>query len=70
VKIEVGVTHQVRINGTDSWVKLSVERDFTELLKNMTEDECIDYVSELVNRKILDVIEETVDTVNNYTKEK
>jgi hypothetical protein len=68
VKVEIVITHQVKINGTDSWVKLGVERDFTSLMKNMTEEECIDYVSELVNRKILDVVEETVETVNNYTK--
>jgi len=67
MKVEIGVTHQVRINGTDSWVKLSVTEDFPE---GADTDESIGYLTRLVNQKVLYVIEDTVETVNNYTKDK
>lgn len=64
--IEIGVTHQITISGDNAWVKLSVSDDVPN---DMNLDLAIDNLAKKVNEKIIDVIENTVHTVENYTKE-
>lgn len=66
-RIEIGITHEVKINGDKSWVKLSIsdEFDFTDKLKRDLDD-AVSALSEKVNQQLIKVIEHTVETVNNY----
>jgi hypothetical protein len=66
VKIEVGITHEVVINGDKSWVRLSITDDVPE---GIDPDIHLAFVSKKVNEKLIEVIEQTVETVNNYSKE-
>lgn len=62
--IEVGVTHQITINGDNAWIKLSV----SDTLPDGTDlDSAVDQLGQKVNQKIIDVIETTVATVEKYT---
>jgi hypothetical protein len=62
-RIELSVTHQIVINGDNSWVKLGVD---SEVQKDETTDDAIERVTNLVNEKIIKAIEKTVETVNGY----
>lgn len=66
MQIEVGITHQIKIDGQPSWVKLGVTNEVSD---NADLAEEIDVLSDLVNEKLLTVIEQTVNTVTNYTKD-
>lgn len=61
--IEVGVTHEVLINGDKAWVKLGVS---SHVLANENTDEAVERVADLVNKKVIEVIEKTVATVTEY----
>lgn len=63
-QVEVGVTHQIKIGREDAWIKVAVTTDKRE---DESMPQAIDRTSKVVNRKILDVIEKTVKTVNEYT---
>lgn len=67
MKIEIGVTHEIQINGDKSWVKLGIIDDVDPM---GSLDESIDALSEKVNQKIMDVIQKTVDTVNEFEEKK
>lgn len=60
--VEVAVTHQIKIGRDPAWIKVGVNVSVTEEDTVTT----IDRASELVNTKIIDVIEKTVETVQNY----
>lgn len=62
-RIEIGVTHEVIINGDKSWVRLNIAED---LDADVSIDEAIDALAAKVNRKLLDVVEATVETINEF----
>jgi len=62
---EVSVTHQIRINREDSWVKVSVSLDRYETEKIQ---DTIDRASRIVNKKVIDTIQETVQTVQQFER--
>lgn len=66
--VEVAVTHQIKIGREDAWVKVAVNMEYDPAFDKPTV--MIDSAQALVNRKIIDVIEKTVETVNNYEKGK
>jgi hypothetical protein len=57
VKIEIGVTHQIRIDGESAWIKLSIEAECNAL----------EALSEYVNEKVIEICAQTASTVQNYT---
>lgn len=61
--IEIGVTHEVVINGDKAWIKLGVN---SQVLPKESDDEAIARVADLVNKKVIDVIEKTVAAVTQY----
>jgi len=65
VRIEIGITHEVTIKGDKSWVRLAISDDY-EVQDNKDIDKAIDSLAEKVNKKLIDVIEQTVETVSNY----
>lgn len=65
--VEVSVSHQVVINGQDAWVKLSVHKDATNE-KDWGIEEAIEQANEIVQRKIIEVIENTAQTVMDWEK--
>jgi hypothetical protein len=77
VRVEIGVTHEVIINGDKSWIRLAITDDYdinpedpsVGLIPNRVKDldEAVSDLSEKVNKQIIKVIEDTVETVNNYT---
>lgn len=64
--VEVGITHQVKNGRESAWIKVSVNLDYTPDKPGYTISDAIDEASVLVNNKVIDVIEQTVATVNNY----
>ena len=62
-RIELSITHQVVINGDNSWIKLGVD---SQVQKDETTDSAVERVTNLVNEKIIKAIEKTVETVNSY----
>ena len=66
MKIEVGVTHEIKIGRESAWIKLSITEDFPV---DTDYDENIAFLTRIVNKKILYVIEDTVNTINEYTKD-
>jgi hypothetical protein len=78
-RIEIGITHEVVINGDKSWVRLAISDDYDIAPSDPTAgvvpnrvhnlDEAVSDLSRKVNQKLLDVVEQTVETVTNYTKE-
>lgn len=63
--VEVGVTHQVRIGKEDSWIKLSVALDRTD---NETIDETIYRASSIANKRVLNIVEQTVKSVQDFER--
>lgn len=61
--IEIGVTHEVVINGDKAWIKLGIN---SQVLANESDDAAISRVADLVNTKVIEVIEKTVATVTKY----
>ena len=67
MRIEIGVTHQIQINGDNAWVKLSVE---DEVSQSVELSDAVSALSDKVNKEIIKVIENTVETVNEYMEGK
>ena len=61
--VEVSVTHNIKIGREDAWVKISIN---TDVQANETIDTAIDRVDSIIQQKIFDVINNTVDSVNKY----
>lgn len=64
--VEVGVTHQIKIDREDAWIKVSVNR---EVRPTETYADAIESANKVVQQKVMDVILSTVKTVNEFTKE-
>ncbi len=64
--VEVAVTHQIRIGHDPAWIKVGVNLDYNPDLPNYTIEDQIDRATRIVNDKVIDAIEQTVLTVNNY----
>lgn len=64
--VEVAVTHQIKIGRDLAWIKVGVVLDHNPDKENYTVEDHIDEATQLVNRKIIDTIETTVKTVNDY----
>lgn len=65
-RIEIGITHEVKINGDKSWIKLSISNDYEITDYEHDLDMFVSDLSEKVNVQLIKVIEQTVETVNNY----
>jgi RNAse (barnase) inhibitor barstar len=66
-RLEIGITHEVKINGDKSWIKLSISDEFEFGDKfDRDLDAAVSALSEKVNQQLIKVIEQTVETVNNY----
>jgi hypothetical protein len=66
-RLEIGITHEVKINGDKSWIKLSItdDYDFSDKLGRDL-DQAVSDLSAKVNQQLIRVIEQTVETVSNY----
>lgn len=67
-RIEIGITHEVTINGDKSWIRLSIADDYELSSASKTTDinDLTDALAVIVNAKLIDVIEQTVKTVEEY----
>ena len=65
-RIEIGITHEVKINGDKSWIKLSISDDYEIVDQDTDLDMFVSDLSAKVNTQLIKVIEQTVETVNNY----
>jgi len=61
-KVEIGVTHQIKIDREDAWIKLSITDDSD---KHGDIDAAIDALTVKVNKRIFDIIDETVQSVRD-----
>lgn len=76
-RIEIGITHEVVINGDKSWIRLAIADDYdiapddptAGVVKNrvVALDDAVSDLSGKVNEHLIKVIENTVTTVNKYT---
>jgi len=64
MNIEIGITHEIVINGDKSWVKLGITHEFPNDTNIYS---AVEVLSEKVNQQLIKVIEQTVETVENYT---
>lgn len=60
-QIEISVSHEIKIDGESSWVKLGAQ---AELMPGDDYDDCVNDLSIKVNEKIIDVIKNTVSVVS------
>jgi len=66
-RLEIGITHEIKINGDKAWVRLSISDDYEFGDKFERDvDAAVSALSEKVNKQLIRVIEQTVETVNNY----
>jgi hypothetical protein len=63
VRIEIGITHEVVIKGDKSWIRLAITEDLPE---GVDIEGAVDDLAEVVNAKLINVIEQTVETVTSY----
>ncbi len=61
-KVEISVTHEVRIGREKAWIKLGVIDD----TEGRSVDDTINDVSAKVNNRIFDVIHDTVTSVQDF----
>ena len=61
--VEVSVTHEIKIGREKAWVKVGVNMDVPT---GSNISDTTDEASDLVNEKVMQVIEDTVTTVENY----
>lgn len=62
-RVSVGVSHQVRIGHEDAWIKLEYN---VEVLPDESLEAAADRVNEVLQRKIFEVVESTVEAVKAY----
>lgn len=60
--IEISVSHQVRIDREESWIKLGAN---TKVREDETASEAVSRLSTFINNKVIDVIADAVDVVRN-----
>lgn len=59
-QIHVGVTHEILISGERSWIKYEIS---TKVQPDEDEEDARNRASELVNKGVMRIITETVETV-------
>mgnify|MGYP003494609348 CR=1 FL=1 len=65
--IKMGVTHQVTINGDNSWIRLDIE---SQVQHNESSDDAYARVDKELQAKIISAMESTAKTVIDYEKGK
>lgn len=65
--VEISITHEIKIGREKAWIKAGVVSDVG---KHETYDEAFERVTDLVARKTLSAIDQTVESVQNYEKER
>lgn len=63
--IKVGVTHQIKINGENSWIKLEIE---SSVQSTETSKEAFERVNEELQDKVISAMESSAATIINYEK--
>lgn len=66
-RVDVSVTHEIKIGKETSWVKYGVN---TALMSGETEEQARERASVLVSNGVLKVVEETVKSVHAYNEER
>lgn len=62
-RIEIGVTHEVVINHDKAWIRLSIADDIPA---EVDTDTAIENLMVKVNTRVLDVIQNTVATIEKF----
>jgi hypothetical protein len=76
-RIEIGITHEIVINGDKSWIRLAIADDYeiapedpaSGIVPNKVKDldTAVEDLSKKVNEHLIKVVQDTVETVNKYT---
>jgi hypothetical protein len=68
-RVEISITHEVKINGDKSWIRVGLAEDF-DLNDKLGRDlsEAVASLGRKTNDELIRVIEQTVETVENYGK--
>lgn len=66
-RVDVSVTHEVKIGKETSWIKYGVN---TALMSGETEEQARERASSLVSAGVLKVVEKTVKSVQSYNEER
>ena len=64
--IRLGVTHQVVINGANSWIKLEIE---SSVAGDESSDQAFDRVNTELQSKVISAMESAAQTIIDYEKE-
>ena len=64
-QIEIGLTHEIKIHGDKSWVKVGMVADLDD---NEDTERALDRLSSKVQQAVIDEVTTTVATVEEYTK--
>lgn len=62
-QIEIGITHEIKIHGDKSWVKVGMIADLDE---HVTTEDARTELSELVQQAVMDEVGATVSKVKEY----
>ncbi len=65
-RVEVSVTHEVRIDSDTSWIKYGVS---TKVRENETDEQASARAIELVNQQVIATIQQAIATVNSIGAE-
>ena len=66
-RVDVSVTHEVKIGKETSWIKYGVN---TSVASGETEEQARSRATSLVSAGVLKVVEETVQSVQTYNEER
>lgn len=64
VSVEVGITHEIKIHGDKTWVKVGMTASVDE---NETTEDAHAQLSEIVQSAVMKEVATTVNTVEEYT---
>lgn len=64
-QIEIGLTHEIKIHGDKTWVKVGMTAD---LDSDEDTERALDRLSQQVQQAVMDEVTTTVATVEEYTK--
>ncbi len=59
-EIDIGVSHEIKIDDEASWIRFGARADVAE---GEDLDDAVSQLSELVNTKVIDVVQKAVETV-------
>lgn len=65
--LKVGVTHQISINGDNSWIKLEIE---SRVQDGETSEQAFDRVNKELQEKVISAMESSAQTIIDYEKGK